>query len=118
MLIVGFAGLELLAQATDPLVGTWELNIAKSKFASGAAPRSSTRTYVQDGDGLKYTARGVDADGKPTSSQYTAYYDGKDYPITGSPDSDTISMKRIDRFTSESVQKKGGKVVVVNRRGG
>ena len=37
--IVGFAGLELLAQAPDPLIGTWELNVAKSKFKAG--PRAS-----------------------------------------------------------------------------
>jgi hypothetical protein len=116
MLIVGFAGLELLAQATDPLLGTWELNIAKSKFMSGPPPKSSTRTFVQDGDGLKFTHRGIDANGKPVLVEYTAKYDGKDYSITGTPDSDTISMRRIDRFISESVQKKAGKVVFVNIR--
>jgi hypothetical protein len=116
VLIVGFAGLELLAQAADPLVGTWELNAAKSKFMSATPVRSSVRTFVQDGDGYKYTNRGTDANGKATLVQYTAHYDGKDYPVTGSLESDAIVLKRIDRFTSESIQKKDGKEVVHNRR--
>ena len=116
LLFVGFAGLELLAQAADPLVGTWELNLAKSKFMSATPVRSSTRTFVQDGDVIKYTNRGINADGKPYLVQFTGRYDGKDYPITGSLESDTIVLKRIDRFTTETVQKKAGKEVVHNRR--
>ncbi len=116
MFIVAFAGLELLAQAPDPVNGTWEFNLAKSKFPSGLAPKSQTRTIEVVGDQITYTARGLDAAGKPTLSQFTANFDGKDYPITGSADSDTISLKRIDRFTHESIQKKAGKVVWRNRR--
>ena len=105
LIVVGFAGLELLAQATDPLVGTWELNLAKSKFAYGPVPKSSTRTFVQDGDWLKFTNRGIDADGKPYLIQFTARYDGKDYPVTGDPTMDTTSWKRIDQFNCEIIQK-------------
>jgi hypothetical protein len=115
-LVIGFTGLELLAQAADPLVGTWELNIAKSKSMSGPPPKSDTRTWTQAGDGFKFTRRGIDANGKPLSGEYTAKFDGKDYPITGFPDSDTISMRRIDQFISESIQRKAGKVVWVNIR--
>jgi hypothetical protein len=115
-LVVGFLGIYLWAQTIDSIFGTWELNLAKSKFASGAPPKSSTRTYVPDGDGHKYTNRGVDAEGKSTLVQYTAHYDGKDYPMTGNPESDTISLKHIDMLTSESIQKKAGVVVYRNRR--
>jgi hypothetical protein len=116
LLVVGFVGLELLAQGADPLLGTWELNLAKSKITSEPPPKSDTRTFAQDGDAVKFTRRAIDANGKPVSTEYTAKYDGKDHPATGSPDSDTISMKRIDKFTTESTQKKGGKVVWVNKR--
>jgi hypothetical protein len=104
------------AQAPDPMVGTWELNLAKSTFTSGAPPKSSTRTFEAVPNGYRFVNRGVDAAGKPVLSQWTAYFDGKDYPLTGSPDSDTISIKRIDGFTGESIQKKAGKVVYRNRR--
>ena len=114
--VSGLLCLELLAQVPDPIIGTWELNLAKSKFASGPPPKTSTRTFVQDGVQLKFTNRGIDADGKSYLVQFTARYDGKDYPLLGSTNSDTIMLKRIDRFTTESIQKKGGKVVWTNKR--
>jgi hypothetical protein len=106
----------LPAHAADALLGTWELNLAKSKYSPGPAPKSQTRTYEAVGEAVKYTAKGVDAEGKPTLVEYTASYDGKDYPITGSPDADTISLKRIDDHTSEATQKKAGKVVLTVKR--
>jgi hypothetical protein len=104
------------AQAPDPVNGTWELNLTKSKFDASTAPKSQTRTIEVAGEQIKYTSKGVDAAGKATSSQFSANFDGKDYPLIGSADSDTISLKRIDRFTHESIQKKAGKVVWRNRR--
>lgn len=106
----------LAAQAADPLVGTWELSIAKSKYTPGPAPKSETRTYVVAGQEIQATSTGVDADGKPTSRQWTVNYDGKDRPATGSPDADALSLKRIDAFTAEFTQKKAGKVVATGRR--
>jgi hypothetical protein len=104
------------ARAADPAFGNWELNVAKSKFSPGPAPKSQTRTYEAAAGGVKFTAKGIGADGKPTLVQYTASYDGKDYPITGSADADTISLKKIDDFTVEATQKKAGKVVITTRR--
>ncbi len=106
----------LAAQAADPLVGTWELSIAKSKYSPGPAPNSETRAYVVAGQDIKATSKGVDADGKPTSAQWTVNYDGKDRPVTGSPDLDVLSVKRIDAFTAEFTQKKAGKVVATGTR--
>jgi hypothetical protein len=110
VLIVGFAGLELLAQGTDPLVGTWELNVAKSKFNPGPPLKSSTRTFEAVANGIKYTGQSVRADDTTGASHYTAYFDGKDYPITGDSNADTVSLKRIDRFTTEGIFKKAGKI--------
>ena len=107
---------DLTAQAADPLVGTWELSIAKSTYNPGPAPRSETRTYVVVGEEIKATSKGVDADGTPTSGQWTVNYDGKDRPETGSPVSDALSLKRIDAFTAEFTQKKAGKVVATGTR--
>ena len=107
----GFAGLELLAQAPDPLIGTWELNVAKSTFKTGPRLKSSTRTFEAVPNGLKYLGQSVNTDGTTSATQWTAYFDGKDYPIKGDPNSDTISLKRIDRFNTEGTFKKAGKVV-------
>jgi hypothetical protein len=116
LLVAGFVGLEVLAQAGDPVNGTWVLNLAKSKYASGPPPKSETRTIEVVGDRITYTARRVDASGKSLLVEYTANYDGKGYPLKGSPTSDSISLKRIDRFTTESLNLKAGKVTSRNRR--
>jgi hypothetical protein len=99
------------ASAADPAIGTWTLNVEKSKFSPGPAPKSGTRTYAQTADGIAVTFNGVAADGSPTSGKSTFKYDGKDYPMTGSPDFDTLSLKRVNATTVKSVQKKDGKVV-------
>ena len=61
-------------------------------------------------------SKGVDADGKATSTEYTASYDGRDFPVLFNLVYDSISLKRIDTSTSELVRKKGGKVVQNARR--
>jgi hypothetical protein len=68
------------------------------------------------GQGEKVTAERVNAQGEHTASQSTANFDGKDYPLTGSPNADTVSLKRIDAWTTEQTVKKGGKVIVIFTR--
>ncbi len=114
--VLALLGIELAAQSTDPIVGTWELNVAKSKYSPGPAPKSETRTYVMAGQDIKATSKGVDATGKPTASEWTVNYDGKDRPLTGSPDADALSLKRVDAFTTEFTQTRGGKVVITGTR--
>ncbi len=110
VLIVAFIGLELLAQVPDPLIGKWELNVAKSAFKTGPQYKSSAREFEAVPKGLKYSGKNVNADGTASGSQWTAYFDGKDYPVTGDPTSDTISLKRIDQFHTEGTFKKAGKL--------
>ena len=52
--IVVLAGGILAAQASDPLIGTWKLNAAKSK---GSTLKSGTTKVEKDGDGVKLTVR-------------------------------------------------------------
>jgi hypothetical protein len=110
ILTLGLPLLHVSAQAPDPLIGTWELNVAKSTFKPGPPPKSSTRKFEAAGDGLKYSGQTVNADGTTSATQWTAYFDGKDYPITGDSNADTLSLKRIDRFNTEGTMKKAGKV--------
>lgn len=104
------------AQAIDPANGTWELNLTKSKFNPGPAAKSQTRTFDISGQSVKYTLKGIDAQGNPQLVQYMANYDGKDYPMTGSALFDAIAFKRVDAFTMEFTTKKAGKVVGTGRR--
>ena len=116
--VVAFLALCLFATSslssfaqTDPIIGTWKLNLTKSKLIPGPPPKSETITYEAVGQGVKVTVKGTDAEGKPINTQYTANYDGKDNPVTGNPDWDTQAWKRIDANTGESTRKKAGKVV-------
>ncbi len=106
-----FMGFALSAQAADPIVGTWKLNVAKSTYSPGPAPKSLTAKIEAAGEGEKLTADGVRGDDTRIQVEYTAQYDGKDHPITGSPMADTVSLKRLDANTTERTDKKGGKVV-------
>jgi hypothetical protein len=99
------------ADSPDPVVGTWTLNLAKSKFPPGAAPQSQTRTYTQSADGTSLDVTGVSADGAAISQKSTFKYDGKEYPFSGSQDWDAISLKKVNNSTVNSTLKLGGKPV-------
>ena len=110
------AGATAQQAAKNPEVGTWKLDVAKSKYSPGPAPKSNTITMEAAGDGVKYTAKGEGSDGKPTSQEYTAKYDGKDVAITGSPATDMASFKRVDSHTVMRTNKKDGKVMTTAKR--
>jgi len=99
----------LLAEE-DPLMGTWKLNLTKSKFGRSGSPGEITRKHEPIPNGIKITRPLVDANGKPTTGTWTMKFDGKDYPVPGDPNLDTLSMKRIDAYTVEAIAKKDGKV--------
>jgi hypothetical protein len=100
-----------LAYAANPNMGTWKLNEAKSKIPA-MAPKNHTVVYEAAGDNIKVTVDGVDGDGKPTHSEWTGRFDGKDYPLTGDPTADTRSYKKIDDRTTQLTNKKGGKATL------
>ena len=103
------------AQSKDPFVGTWRLNVAKSKYNPGPAPKSITSTYEAAGKGYKISVKNESATGTAEYS-YTTNLDGKDSPVTGNnPNADSIAVRRIDPSTLESVSKKGGKITVTQR---
>ena len=114
--LLGMLALGITLWAADPAIGTWKLNAAKSKYTPGPAPKSATLTYEETADGIKRTGETVDAEGKTTSFEYTAKFDGKDYPVTGSDLYDAISLKRINEQTAEGTLKKSGKVLSHARR--
>ena len=107
-----------LAAQSNPMIGMWKLNLAKSRYSVGPAPKSQTATIEAAGDGIKNVTKGVAGDGSAIAYEYTASsLDGKDYPMTGSAPpggGDTIAVKRIDANTFESTIKKAGKVVLTN----
>lgn len=91
--------------------GTWKLNLSKSKYTQGPAPKSTTIKYETVGAGYRATVDTVAADGSVVHYTYTANYDGKDTPVTGNPSADTNSRTRINASTTKGVAKKGGEVM-------
>jgi len=105
------------AQAPKGLDGTWKLNAAKSKFSPGPAPKAMTVVYSTEGaDGMKIVVDVTPAEGAAQHWEMTPHYDGKEYPVTGNPNADMVSAKKIDDRTGESTFKKNGKVTAVNSR--
>lgn len=93
-------------------LGKWKLNVAKSSYDPGPAPKSDDRVYeAWEGDGIKAVYSQVQADGTRTSISWSTHYDGKDYKYTGSATTDAISIKRIDPNTIEAILKKDGKTL-------
>ncbi len=95
-------------------MGTWKLNEAKSKL-DPAGPKNHTVVYEAAGDNVKVTVDGTDPDGKPKHEEWTGKFDGKDYPVTGDPNSDARSYKKIGARTLELTVKKVGKITATGR---
>jgi hypothetical protein len=108
-----FAG-AALCLAADMHMGTWKLNEAKSKMSPGAT-KNNTVMYEAAGDSVKVTVDGIDGEGKPVHNEWTGKFDGKDYPVTGDPGSDSRVYKKVNDHTMSLTVKKGGKVTVTGR---
>jgi hypothetical protein len=100
------------AFAANPLMGTWKLNEAKSKFAPGATRNTMVTYSPAKGDMVKCTVDGVDKDGKSVHWVWVGKFDGKPYPIKGTPAFDMLTYKPVDNRTNNTVATKAGKVVV------
>jgi len=91
--------------------GTWKLNVAKSTYHQGQAPKSTTLIYEAAGEGIKVTVDSVPAEGAPIHYAYAANYDGKDNPVVGNPNADMAARTRVNATTTTLVNKKGGNVM-------
>jgi len=96
---------------TDPFAGTWKLDVAKSTYKPGPAPKSATVVIEPVGKGLKVAVDAVTADG-PMKWGYTNAGDGKESPVTGNPAYDAVIVTRTTPAESTAVYKKAGKTVV------
>ena len=104
------------AFAAELIVGTWKVNIEKSKYDPGPPPKGPNFTKIEAiPGGYKFTNDGVNAEGKPTHNEWSAKFDGKDNPVKGDPNRDTAALKKIDDRTYEVISKKDGKVVNTTR---
>jgi hypothetical protein len=95
---------------SNPFAATWKLNVEKSKYEPGPAPKSQMRTWEASG---KVSVKGIDASGKPREYGYVVTNDGKESPTTGAVPSgaDTVVTKRVSRKKIQATFTMGGKIV-------
>jgi hypothetical protein len=104
--------------ATDPFLGTWVLNVAKSTANPGPLPKSDKLVTTDVGGGKwKSVDDTVGADGKASHVEITYSLDGKDSPVVPAPAAgsgapDAYAVTRVDASTLKIVGKSGGKVVM------
>ena len=98
----------IVSAQTNPFVGIWKLDVAKSKYDPGPAPKSQTRTWDAAG---KVNVKGINAAGKPMAYGYPIITDGKEYPTSGTVPNgaDKISSKKVAASTIEVHFVRGGK---------
>ncbi len=102
----------LMAQGNEPLFGTWKVNVEKSKYSPGPAPKNSTKRYEPYKGGLKGTQDTVTGKGEKQHVEVVGAFDGKDSPATGNPDVDSYAFSKTGERSYQIVQKKGGKVTI------
>src|SRR6266566_7301192 len=100
--------------AADPLMGTWKLNEAKSKITPGTMKNTHV-VYSSMLGQVKIKSDGIDPSGKPIHVEWSGKFDGKDYPVTGDPNSDTRSYTKVNERTLTTANKKNGKVTVTGQ---
>lgn len=98
------------AFGADNTLGTWKLNVAKSKYTPAPFPlKSLTITREASDGGVKQTATGERADGTMINATYTAKYDGIAASNTGTNLTyDTIAIKQVNANTLTEERKKTG----------
>ncbi len=101
------------AQRKDPLLGNWQLDLAKSTFTAAAAPAKRLMMFTAVPNGLTETITTTTAGNAEVTYKlvYTAKFDGKDYPADVASAFNTISMRRIDASSVERLGKVKGQVV-------
>jgi len=111
-LVCGLSIHSIAMQVPDPFIGTWKVNLAKSRYDPGPAPRSNTAKYEAVEGGYRQTADGTDANGRPTHQVITLILDGKEHRAQGNPNADVVAFTRRDARAIDSIWKKGGQVTL------
>jgi hypothetical protein len=100
--------------AADPQMGTWNLNESKSKITPGTLKNTHV-VYSSMLGQVKIKADGIDGNGKAVHVEWSGKFDGKDYPVTGDPNSDARSYTKANDRTLTTANKKNGKVTVTGQ---
>ena len=95
---------------SDLLIGTWKLNLEKSKFSPGPPPKSQTLNFQRVGQDLQNTAETIDAQGQASKIVFMHIYDGRPHPTTGNPLFDATTYTRVDDHHVRWVRSKANNI--------
>ena len=93
------------------IVGSWKLNLSKSKFV-GQPLQSRLLDWLWNGETLIHVNRSIDSKGEKTVAIFSVKFDGKDYPVFengGDKPLRYVRMKMADPYTLEITSRKDGK---------
>ena len=105
----------VLSAADNPFVGTWKLNTAKSKGTAGTMFKEQTVEFETNGNGVKRTVTGIDADGQKIDMSSTIPWDGKEHKVDGPMGPAMVAVKSVNDRTLNVTVKVNGKVVSAGR---
>src|SRR6266404_1482127 len=108
--------LTLVAFAADPVIGTWKLNTAKSKYTGMPMPKDVTVTYSPAGSGWKYDGKGIAGDGSPINMSFVYVKDNDEMKLTGYPYADSLTLQNGNSDSSTGTFKRDGKPVGTAKR--
>jgi hypothetical protein len=106
----------LAAQVPNNWLGTWKMNVAKSKCSPDPCAQSNVSHWeAVPGGGLKIVGDAVDAAGKSTHTQVVTMLDGKEAELKGAAVPTTRQYTKVDDRTYEFVTRVNGKVTTTSR---
>jgi len=113
LLVAALAATNLMF-AADPAVGTWKLNLAKSKIPPAPGAPAEMTVILEDQNGqVVSTSKGKQSDGKPISQKTSFPSEGGAINfLEPAPPADLSGqVKRIDADTLEFITLRDGKEV-------
>src|SRR5438093_9363400 len=96
--------------ANDPMFGIWKLNVSKSTYTPGPAPKSAISKFEPWEDGIKATIDVVAGQGNKIHLEIPGKFHRKDYPNKGSPMGDAVSLKPAKDRQGDVAAKKDWKI--------
>jgi hypothetical protein len=116
LMLISAASTAWAQKKSDPLMGKWQLNPAKSHYAVGEEPRKEeTFTCKPDGKAVSCVIRSLRADGTRIEVSFAATYDGPSAMVKGIPEVDEISLHLVDDSVVAATLRNGSSPVAAYR---
>jgi len=100
----------------DPQLGVWTLDVDRSSFSPGPAPRSQTAIYTQIGRGVRVVGQGMSGAGKAINTEFSYSFDGREHPARGFADWNSVKARQVNARTIEYTRYLKGEEVQVATR--